>query len=228
MRVTVYVCSLLLSLPAVAFAQGEWAEYVSVEDGFRILFPGQAQVSRITWMSESGLTLPGRVHSVDNGREHYSVTVVDYSGIEQLGIERAKNCPVVGFETCEGGAVQGVGYWKHDTRGAIVYATHKLMQRDVDVTELTWGQQDLVEGHYLQTTSRADRSRTMAFIAMNRMKLYIFEATVPPGSPPPLVFQVSQRWVDEKGEAYRYRSMYNNEFHEIEGYPRPEANPIQD
>ena len=223
MRVTAYMCTLLLSVPAVAFAQAEWTEYLSIQDGFVILFPGQPRVTNTTWVSESGLELPGRVHSVDRGREHYSVTVIDYSGIEQLGIERAKNCPVAGFETCEGGAIQGIGYWKHDTRGAIIYATHKLMQRDVKVTEFTWGQQDLVEGHYLQTTGNADQSSTAAFIAMNHMKLYIFEATVPKEYPPPLLFQVSQRWVDKDGNAYRYRSMYNNQFHEIEGYPAPEA-----
>ena len=117
-------------------------------------------MTTITWESESGLTLPGRVYSVERGPERYSVTVADYSGIEQRGIERAKTCPVKGFETCEGGAIQGIGYWKHDTRGAIIYATHKLMQRDVKVTEFTWGQQDLVEGHYLQTTSNVDQSRT--------------------------------------------------------------------
>jgi hypothetical protein len=224
MRLTAYLCTLLLSVPAVAFAQGEWTEYRNTEDGFKILFPGQPRVTTITWMSESGLTLPGRVYSVERGPERYSVTVADYSGIEQQGIERAKTCPVKGFETCEGGAIQGVGYWKHDTRGAVIYATHKLMQRDVKVTELTWGQQDLVEGHYLQTTSNVDGSRTTAFIAMNRMKLFIFEATVPKGYPQPLQFQVSQGWVDRDGKGYRYQSMYNNQFHEIEGYPRPRAN----
>jgi len=227
MRVAAYLCTLLLSLPAVAFAQ-EWTEYRNTEDGFKILFPGQPGMTDITWMSESGLELPGRVYSVDRGNEHYSVTVIDYGGIEQLGIERSKNCPVAGFETCEGGAVQGIGYWKHDTRGAIVYATHKLMQRDVTVTEFTWGQQDLVEGHYLQTTGNIDGSRTAAFIAMNLMKLFIFESTVPAGNPPPLLFQVSQGWVDKDGNGYRYRSMYNNEFHAIEGYPVPEANVTQD
>ena len=98
MRVAAYLCTLLLSLPAVAFAQ-EWTEYRNTEDGFKILFPGQPGVTNITWMSESGLELPGRVYSVDRGSEHYSVTVIDYGGIEQLGIERSKNCPVAGFET---------------------------------------------------------------------------------------------------------------------------------
>ena len=92
MRVAAYLCTLLLLLPAVAFAQ-EWTEYRNTEDGFKILFPGQPTVTSITWMSESGLELPGRVHSVDRGDQHYSVTVVDYSGIEQLGIERAKKLP---------------------------------------------------------------------------------------------------------------------------------------
>jgi hypothetical protein len=65
----------------------------------------------------------------------------------------------------------------------------------------------------------------VAFIGMNQMKLFIFEATVPKGAPQPFLFQVSQGWVDKNGKGYRYSSMYNNEFHSIEGVPAPRQNP---
>jgi hypothetical protein len=227
MRVTTFVCALLISVPGVAFAQ-EWVEYRNTQDGFMISFPGKPTVTNITWTSETGLQLPGRVYSVERGREKYSVTVADYTNVEQVALERSKNCPVKGFETCEGGTVQGIGYWKHDTRGAIIYATRLLMMRDVKTTELTWGQMDLVEGHYYQSTSNVDGARTVAFIGMNQMKLFIFEATVPKDAPQPFLFQVSQGWVDKDGNRYRYRSMYNNQFHEIEGYPEPGYNITQD
>jgi len=225
MRMPAFVCTVLLSMPAVALAQGGWAEYRNTQDGFKIMFPGQPTVTNITWISESLLKLPGRVYSVTRGGERYSVTVADYSDIERIALERSKNCPVKGFETCEGGEIQGIGYWKHDTRGAVIFATHQLMKRNVKVTEFTWGQMDLVEGHYLQLTSNVDEARTVAFIGMNQMKLYIFEATVPKGVPQPFLFQVSQGWVDKNGKGYRYSSMYNNEFHSIEGVPAPRQNP---
>jgi len=92
MRVTLVFFGLLLSVSGPAFAQ-EWAPYQNIEDGFKVDFPGQPNVTTFTWTSEHGFTLPGRVYTVHKGREHYSVTVVDYGGIEQMGIERAKTCP---------------------------------------------------------------------------------------------------------------------------------------
>jgi hypothetical protein len=224
MRVTAYVCALLLSVPTVALAQEGWTEYRNIQDGFKARFPGQPTVTNITWVSETGLVLPGRVYSVERGAEKYSVTVADYTNIEKVALERSKNCPVKGFETCEGGQPQGIGYWKHDTRGATIYATHKLMKRNVTVTEFTWGMTSFVEGHLLALTSNVDQSRTTAYIGMNQMKLYIVEATVPKGAPQPFLFSVSFGWVNKNGEVYGYRTMYNNEFHEIEGVPDPPVN----
>ncbi len=42
------------------------------------------------------------------------------------------------------------GTAKHDERGAIVYATFKLLQRDAKLNFLAWEWQDMVEGHFLQ------------------------------------------------------------------------------
>ena len=68
-------------------------------------------------------------------------------------------------------------------RGALIYATSKILERNVKVTRYHWSHQDLVEGHQLQLTNNADQSRTFAFIGMHEMKLYILEGTVPQGSP---------------------------------------------
>ena len=109
------------------------------------------------------------------------MTVVDYSSIEQQGIERAKSCPP-GNANCRANApaTLGPGYSHHDERGAIVYATFKLLQRDAKLNYLTWEWQDLVEGHIVQLTN-ADQSRTFAWIGMHQHKLYIIEGTVPAG-----------------------------------------------
>ena len=220
MRTTTLVLAVLLSTSVLAAAQ-EADEYVNTKDGFKIYFPAQPAVKDITWTSQQDFKLPARVYSVDKGKEHYSVTVVDYSGIEQMGIERVKTCPA-GAPLCKGTALSGPGLWKHDVREAQEYATFKLIQRDnVKVSDLTWSQHDMVEGNELQLTNTVDGSRTYAYVAMHEMKLYIAEATVPKGSAPATLFQTSFTWVDKDGNGIRYQTMYNNEFHGLRQYPVP-------
>src|SRR5438093_10826483 len=92
MRIAAFVLALLFSMAATAAAQ-EWEEYVNPQDGFKVNFPGQPKVTETTWKSQLDYILPARVYSADRGREHYSITVVDYRGLEQQGIERSKTCP---------------------------------------------------------------------------------------------------------------------------------------
>jgi len=221
MRLNAFVVALLLVIPCSAAAQ-EWEEYTSLADGFRLNFPGQPKVTTITWTSQLNYVLPARVYSAEKGRERYSLTVVDYSSIEQQGIERGKTCPP-GNQNCRANAppALGPGYSHHDERGAIVYATFKLLQRDAKLNFLAWEWQDLVEGHLLQLTNNADQSRTFAWIGMHAHKLYIVEGTVPAGDPEPGLFQQSMQWVDKNGNGIRYQSIYSNSFHGMGVYPVP-------
>ena len=221
MRTAVFLCALIVTTGQLAVAQ-EWTEYVSTQDGFKINFPGPPAIADSTWKSQMEYTLPARVYSAERGRERYSLEVVDYSGLEQQGIARAKTCPP-GNEQCRenASAVIGPGYWKQDERGALAYATLKLLQRDAKVTSYTYDWQDLVEGYFLQLTNNADQSRTFAYIAMHEHKLYIAEGTVLKGSPPPGLFQQSLGWVDKDGRGIRYQSMYSNAFHGMGVYPKP-------
>jgi hypothetical protein len=220
MRKTTFVVALVLSIASPLVAQ-EWDLFVSTRDGFKVDFPGQPTVTETTWKSQMEYILPARAYSADKGREHYSLTVVDYSGLEQQGIDRAKTCPP-GNQQCRenAGPVIGPGYWKQDERGAIVYATFKLLQRDAKVTSLSWDWQDLVEGHSIHLTN-ADQSRTFAYVAMHEHKLYILEGTVPKGYPEPGLFQQSLGWVDKDGNGIRYQSIYSNSFHGMGVYPKP-------
>jgi len=219
MRTMGFALLCIASISSTATAQ-DLDEYVNTRDGFKVYFPSQPAVRDITWTSQQGFMLPGRVYSVDQGREHYSVTVVDYSDIERMGIERVKSCPA-GAPLCKGTALSGPGLWKHDVRGAQQWAERKLLQRDAKVTDLTWSQHDMVEGDELQLVSNSDQSRTYAYVAMHEMKLYIAEATVPKGAAPPTLFQTSMSWVDKDGKGIRYQTMYNNEFHGLRQYPVP-------
>jgi len=200
--------ALVLSVSAPLFSQ-EWVEFASQEERITCLFPTQPKVTETTWASEYGAILPARVYSVTQGQNRYSLTVVDYNPVERLLVEKSKSCPA-GAETCQGIGDWGLGYWKNDVRGAIVYATSKFLQRDVKVTHLMWNSQQMVQGQELQLTNNADQSRTWASIYMHENRLIILEATVPKGSPPPALFTQSLSWLNESGRGIRYSTIYVN------------------
>jgi hypothetical protein len=212
--------AVVLALASPSAAQ-EWIQFQSREDGFGVNFPGQPKVENITWESEYRYKLPGRVYSANRGAERYSVTVVDYGGIEKQALERVKNCPA-GAETCVGGEIRGPGYWQHDVRGALLFATSKLLQRDAKMTHLMWNVADWVEGNMVQLTNNADKSRTFAWILMHYNKLYIFEGTVPAGHPEPGLFQQSVDFIDKDGVDLYYQDIvYSNAYHGLGIYPTP-------
>jgi len=221
MRTTALVVASVLAASGPLVGQG-WEEYVNARDGFKVNFPGQPKVTETTWKSQLDYVLPARVYSADRGSEHYSITVVDYSGLEQQGIERSKTCQPGNAQCRENaGPIIGPGYWKQDERGAIVYATFKLLQRDAKLTGLAWDWQDMVEGHLIQLTNNADQSRTFAYVAMHEHKLYVLEGTVPKGYPEPGLFQQSLGWVDKNGNSIRYQMIYSNSYHGLGVYPVP-------
>ncbi len=193
---------------ALAFAQ-EWIELASREERLICLFPAEPKITKTSWASEYGAVLPARIYSATQGQSRYSLTVVDYNPIEQLMVEKSKSCPA-GTETCQGVADWGLGYWKNDMRGAIVYAIAKFLERDVKVTHLMWNSQQVVQGQELQLTNNADQSRTFASVYMHANRLVILEATVPKNYPPPTLFTQSLSWLDENGRAIRYSTIYIN------------------
>jgi hypothetical protein len=200
--------ALVLAISGPSFAQ-DWVEFASREERFTCIFPAQPKVTETTWSSEYGAVLPARVYSATQGQSRYSLTVVDYKPVERLLVEKSKSCPA-GAETCQGIGDWGLGYWKNDVRGAIVYATSKFLQRDGKVTRLMWNSAALVQGQELQLANNSDQSRTFASIYMHENRLIIMEATVPRGYPPPASFTQSLGWLDERGRAIRYSSMYVN------------------
>ena len=218
MRTTTLVLGLMLTVSGLSAAQ-ELVDFQSVRDGFKVYFPAEPTVIDITWTSQQGYALPGRRYTVDRGAQHYSVTAIDYSGIEQIGIEAVKRCHP-GAPLCNGTAVSGPGLWKHDVRGAERFAMMTLLQRDAKLTDLTWSQHDMVEGTEIQLLN-PDGSRTYAYVTMHEMTLYILEATVPKGAPPATLFQSSMTWIDKDGKVIRYQTIYSNEFHGLRQYPVP-------
>jgi hypothetical protein len=203
------LASFILLIPVSALAQ-EWTEFASREERFTANFPGQPRVTDTTWTSEYGAALKGHIYSGENIAGRYSITVVDYGPVERILTEKAKACPV-GAETCRGVADTGIGYWKNDVRGAVVYATSKLLQRPgVKVTHMLWNFMDMVAGQQLQLTN-PDGSRTFASIYMHENRLLVMEGTVKAGMPEPGLFQQSLGWLDENGRSVRYSFVYYND-----------------
>jgi hypothetical protein len=222
MRKAAFAVVLALIGHAPASAQ-EWEPYRNVRDGFTALFPGAPTVTETTWKTQAGFLVPERVYSARKGDERVALRVIDYTNVEHLARERAKTCHP-GAETCLGTeGLSGVGYWKHDVRGALLYATHAYVKGHVEVTDLYWNQQDLVEGYVMQLTSRDDGSRTYVFIAMHEMKLYIAEGTVPRGAPEPALFIQAVGWLDADGNSLRYRNLYSHEIHGLREAPVPQV-----
>ena len=213
MRLTPLIsAAFALSISGPSFAQ-EWIEFASREDRFTCNFPSEPKVTKTTYRSEYGADLPARLYSATQGQSRYSVTVVDYNQAQRILTEKAKACPA-GAETCSG-AAGNEGYWRNDVRGAIVYTSWQFMKRNAKATHYMWNLVDRVEGHQLQLTNNADKSRTFASIYMHENKLYIMEGTVPAGYPEPGFFQQSLGWLDESGIRVRYESVYSN------GFPAP-------
>ena len=204
--------AVVLSISEASFGQ-EWIEFANREDRFTCNFPNPPQITQITYRSEHGADLPARVYSAAQGQSRYSVTVVDYNQAQRILTEKAKSCPA-GAEPCLG-SPGDEGHWRADVRGAIVDATWRFLQRDAKLTSLVWNTVDRVEGHQVQLTNNADKSRTFAGIYMHENKLYIIEGTVPAGYPEPGLFQQSLGWLDENGVGLRYQSFYSN------GFPPP-------
>jgi hypothetical protein len=218
MRTIALVLALILTVSGLAAAQ-ELVDFQSPRDGFKVYFPAEPTVTDITWKSQQGYTLPGRLYTVERRPQRFSIMAIDYSGIEQIGIEAVKTCHP-GAPLCNGTEISGPGLWKHDVRGAERYATMKLLQRDAKLTDLTWSQHDMVEGTEIQLL-HPDGSRTYAYVTMHEMKLYILEATVPKGYPPATLFQSSMTWIDKDGKVIRYQTVYTNQFHGLRQYPVP-------
>ena len=212
MRVTPLIFALVVSMSGSAYAQ-EWDLYINKEDGFKVDFPGSPSVTQTTFKSEYGVDLPSHVYSAARGRERYSVTVVDYTEAARLLDEKAKITCVVGDERSCGLTLAGRGYWKEEIGGALLWATYGFLQRDAKVTHLAYAWQDLVGGHELQMAN-PDGSRTFAFIAMHKNRLYILEGMTPKGYPPPALFQQSMGYVDKDGNGIRYQTVYSNMYAE--------------
>ena len=199
MFVRLLLVAVILGQSAPARAQ-EWTDFLSQEDRFSINFPGQPKVDTITWVSEFGMNLPGRVYTASRGQEQYSITVVDYSGAEKQY-----------YSTPKTASFQGAGYWRIDIMASIQYAATKLYRYrpGARVTYDAWHHIDRVSGQQVNLVN-PDKTVTFASIYLHENRLYILEGTVPAGAPDPGLFTQSISFLDAGGKRVRYDDIYTN------------------
>ena len=207
-RIPLIAAAWILLVSATAFAQ-EWIEYASQKDFFTVNFPSEPKVQDITYTTEYGITLPGRVYSAPDGPNRYSMTAIDFTEAAKVHAERSKKCLATGAypDVCTDHA-------NGDLRGAIDHAVWGYMQKDAKITFYAYTNVDLVEGRQIQLTN-PDGSRTFVAIHMHDNRLYILEGTVPKGAPQPALFQQSLGFIDKEGKRIRYATTYSN------AYPPP-------
>jgi hypothetical protein len=199
-----------ISHPAVA---QDWARFVSPEDGFSANYPGKPKIETTTYQSEYRQTLPAKVYSAADALGRYSTTVVDYRGIEKMHADRAAKCQAAKGANQQDGDTCNNNF-RVDVAGATDHAVWNYMQRDgVKITHYMFYFVELVSGRLLQMTN-ADKTRTYAAIHQHAGRLYIHQATVPPGMPDPILFMQSLAWSDDKGLAIRYRTIYTEGYGE--------------
>ena len=172
----------------------EWRTFTDQSEFFSVNFPGEPEVTEISYPSEYGVTLPAKVYAVRNGDSLHSVTVVDYNQAQRIYEELPDR-------TDEG---NNAALWLYDQRASVAYAARAFRLRGGEVTYDAWHHIDLVEGHQLQITN-SDDSRTYAGMYLHDGRFYVVEATVPPGSLPQGLFQQSLTFLDEGGNRIRYR-----------------------
>jgi hypothetical protein len=213
--------ALAATLSAVGPASAQdWAPMTSTEDGFRANFPGQPQVDTITYTTEFGMKLPARVYRASDSLGRYSTTVVDYRDVERLHGERAAACRAAkGANQKDGDTCQND--FTLEVAGAMDHAVSTYLKRDgVKVTQYGTYFVEVVSGRLLHLTN-ADRSRTNVAFHQHAGRLYIHEATVPADMPEPILFMESLAWVNDKGLAIRYRTLYTEGYGDFT-FPHPQ------
>jgi hypothetical protein len=173
MRVWKLVPALLALVLSSAALAQSWIEYKNREDRFAINFPGQPKIESFDYMSEYGATLKARRYSAETGDSRFTVTVVDYTNMRSLT----------------------------DLRGSIAYAATAMRQKG-KVTYDAYQEIDRIPGHQLQITEPSGR-RIFGGFNLYEKKLYILEANVPAGLPPPELFRASLQVLDENGDPIR-------------------------
>lgn len=178
----------ILSFSHATFAQ-RWVQISIIEDGFRIMAPGEFEIEEIDFETEYGIVVPARIYRHENDGGVYTVTVVDYRDSQRLHEEQIPALLRV--------------YGQVDVRGSVAFAANKIRERAKSIEYDAYHYISRVDGHQLHTTN-PDGTRTFAGLYLLESRLYVLEATTNPGTPPGGMFQQSLEFIDENGDPRRF------------------------
>ena len=203
MRLCTAFAAAALAFTGTASAQG-WGEYVDRERFFGVNLPSDPSIEDIEYTSAHDAVFPARVYSVQQGDRSYSVTIVDYRDAQRIHAERTD------------GTEASRNEWIKDVRASVAHEAWRFRKRGGEVTYDAWSDIERVEGHQIQITN-SDGSRTYAGIYLHDSRLFVLEANVPKGWPPPIQFQQSLHFFDEDGVRVRYDLDPNGNTTRIQG-----------
>ena len=165
----------LVVMTGTASAQ-PWIEYTDREELFFVNLPEQPKVEDVMMETEYGAMVPGKKYTANRGDNHFTVTVWNYADAEVT-----------------------------DVRGSVAFAAHNFRVREKggEITYDAYAQIDRIEGHQLQFT-RPDGRRVFIAMHLHKSRLYILDADVVKGQPPPILFQASLQILDADGNRVRY------------------------
>jgi len=175
---------LLLSGPAVAQS---FETFIDREQFFSVALPGKPTIENIRYEHLDGEMMPARRYSAQRGDGRFVVTVVDMTGLDNVSRVRGS----IAHET-----------WNIRKRvrargGEIIYDAYSQISR--------------IEGHQIQATY-PDNSASSWQLLVRDKRLYIQEATLPPGAPPPGVFLASLWILDKDGNLRRPEIDFNGQY----------------
>lgn len=217
MRMTVILKLLPLSLglliAGTSHAQ-DWRKYYSQQDQFIVNFPGEPEVAEIDYTTESGVTVPSRIYSVEGDGSRFAMKVVDYTQAQEAHVALCRRLEVE-LDRVSPNQCQGREYLR-DIDGAIAYEAWNIRRRGSgEITYDAFGRVDGVPGHQLQILHR-DESRSFIGLYMLNNRLYVLEGTVPGDAPPPGLFQQSLGMLDEMGRRIRLERDVDGNYRRIQ------------
>jgi hypothetical protein len=174
-------------MPAPSHAQA-WSEFFSLEDRFQIGFPGEPSVEDISYIAVNGEHFPARRYAANVAEQNFTVIVVNFASAYNFATARDSEEMIV--------------------LGAIAFAATNYRQRG-EVTYDGYTRYDRLPAHKLQITEPDGRLLYVSIVLhedhnMDARRLYIIEASAPPGAPPPLAFQGTFYITDENSERISY------------------------
>lgn len=187
--------TLMLAM-STASAQ-RFTQYVSEEDSFRIMTPGEFSIEATEIESEYGIIIPMRTYSHENDDGVFSVTVVDYTDSQRLHDARIEELDGLYVST----------YGEVDARASVAWFAKKIRDQAETIEYDAYHYIGKVDGHQLQTTN-PDGTRTFAALYLHRSKLYVVEARVNARSPVAAMFQQTLDFM------YDGRRIFYDEFRE--------------